>query len=50
MNHNHFPYKVKKGERIAQLVMVPIIIAEIEEITELSETERNEGGFGSTGK
>ena len=49
MNHNHFPYKVKKGDRIAQLVMVPIIIAEIEEITELSTTERNEGGFGSTG-
>ena len=50
MNHNHFSYKVKKGDRIAQLVMVPIIIAEIEEVIELSETERNEGGFGSTGK
>jgi len=49
MNHNHFPYKVKKGDRIAQLVMVPIIIAEIEEVIDLSETERNEGGFGSTG-
>ena len=49
MNHNHFSYKVKKGDRIAQLVMVPIIIAEIEEIIELSTTERNEGGFGSTG-
>ena len=50
MNHNHFPYDVTKGDRIAQLVMVPITIAEIEEITELSTTERNEGGFGSTGK
>ena len=50
MNHNHFPYDVTKGDRIAQLVMAPIIIAKIEEITELSTTERNDGGFGSTGK
>jgi len=36
-------------ERIAQLVVCPVIVAEIEEITDLSETERGEGGFGSTG-
>lgn len=36
-------------ERIAQLVVCPVIMAEIEEITDLSETERGEGGFGSTG-
>ena len=50
MNHNHFPYDVTKGDRIAQLVMASVVRAEIEEVIELSETERNEGGFGSTGK
>ena len=50
MNHNHFPYDVTKGDRIAQLVMAPIIKADIVTVSELSTTERNEGGFGSTGK
>ena len=50
MNHNHFPYDVTKGDRIAQLVMAPIIKADIVAATELSTTERNDGGFGSTGK
>ena len=49
-NHDHHSYDVQKGDRIAQLVMAPITKAEIEEITELSTTERNDGGFGSTGK
>ena len=49
-NHDHHSYDVKKGDRIAQLVMASVVRAEIEEITELSTTERNEGGFGSTGK
>ena len=49
-NHDHHSYDVKKGDRIAQLVMASVVRAEIEEVIELSETERNEGGFGSTGK
>ena len=49
-NHNHFPYDVKKGDRIAQLVMAPVVRADIVTVSELSTTERNEGGFGSTGK
>ena len=48
-NHDHHSYDVKKGDRIAQLVMASVVRAEIEEVIELSETERNEGGFGSTG-
>lgn len=41
--------KVKTGERIAQLVVLPIIRPEFEEVDELSSTERGAGGFGSTG-
>ena len=50
INHNHFPYDVTKGDRIAQLVMAPVVRADIVTVSELSTTERNEGGFGSTGK
>ena len=50
MNHNHFPYDVTKGDRIAQLVMASVVRADIVTVSELSTTERNEGGFGSTGK
>jgi len=39
-----------KGERVGQLVIVPIPIIELIEAEELSDTNRNEGGFGSTGK
>lgn len=43
-------YTVSSGERIAQMVIAPVIMPEIEEVEELDETERNAGGFGSTGK
>ena len=49
-NHDHRAYDLKKGERIAQLVMAPVVTAEIEEVTVLTDTERCAGGFGSTGK
>jgi dUTP pyrophosphatase len=42
-------YTVKKGEKIAQVLIQPVIQAEIEEVNELSDTSRGEGGFGSTG-
>jgi dUTP pyrophosphatase len=42
-------YYVKKGEKIAQLLIQPIMTAEIEEVQELSQTNRGAGGFGSTG-
>ena len=46
-NFGHAPYKA--GERIAQLVIVPVPDLVLEEAVELSETERGAGGYGSTG-
>ena len=43
-------FVISKGDRIAQLVLAPITSAEPFEVTELSETERGAGGFGSTGR
>lgn len=48
-NHTDAPQTVAKGERIAQLVITPYVVADFEEADELSETVRGEGGFGSTG-
>lgn len=48
-NHTDTPQTVAKGERIAQLVITPYVVADFEEANELSETVRGEGGFGSTG-
>lgn len=41
---------VHKGDRVAQIVIVPVAIATLLEVDELDVTERNEGGFGSTGR
>lgn len=49
-NHSKEDYIVENYERIAQLVISPYIYANFEEVEELTQTERNEGGFGSTGK
>ncbi len=43
-------YTIEPGERIAQMVIAPVIRAELAEVSELPETERGAGGFGSTGK
>ncbi|WP_456479550.1 dUTP diphosphatase [Nautilia sp.] len=50
INHGKEPFEIKKGERIAQAVIAPVIQAEIVEAEELGETDRGAGGFGSTGK
>ena len=50
MNHNDEPFKVTKGMRISQLAIRPVPDVEFVEVEELSDTERGEGGFGSTGK
>ncbi len=42
-------FKITKGTRIAQLVLVPYVQASFEEVSELSESVRGSGGFGSTG-
>ena len=44
------PYTVQPGDRIAQLAVVPVVRAELEQADELDETGRGAGGFGSTGK
>ena len=49
INHSKEKFSVKKGERIAQMVVCPVIQARLEEVKELSVTDRGVGGFGSTG-
>jgi len=49
-NHSLKPAEIEKGERIAQMVLTPFLAAEFLEATELSDTQRGSGGFGSTGK
>ena len=44
------PYTIEPNERIAQMVISPVIIPELVEVEKLDETDRGEGGFGSTGK
>ena len=50
LNTNTAPSVYREGERFAQLVIMPITDAKIEEVESLSETERGEGGYGSTNK
>lgn len=49
-NHGSKPYTIKAGERIAQMVIAPVVTPQIVEATELTDTARGAGGFGSTGK
>ena len=42
-------FTIEKGDRIAQLVFMPVAIASLKEVDTLDETERGAGGFGSTG-
>ena len=41
---------INPNDRIAQLIVMPYLAVEFEEVDELSETERNDGGFGSSGR
>lgn len=49
MNFGKTPFEVEPGMKIAQLVVKPVIRVDVEEVAELSNTRRGEGGFGSTG-
>lgn len=49
-NHGKLPQEIAHGERIAQLLIVPVFTPGFIEVTELSDTLRGSGGFGSTGK
>lgn len=49
INHGQDVVKLSCGERIAQLVITSVVRADVKIVTSLDETERGEGGFGSTG-
>ena len=49
INHGTEPFAVRRGDRIAQLVLAPVVQASWLPVDELDETARGEGGFGSTG-
>jgi dUTP pyrophosphatase len=44
------PFCIRRGDRIAQLVIAPVADAELELVSDLDDTERSSGGFGSTGR
>ena len=48
-NHGDVPQTVNPGDRVAQLLIVPVMTPDIVEVDELDETDRGAGGFGSTG-
>ena len=50
INHGREPFRIKRGDRIAQMVIKEVIRAEIEVTEELDDTARSHGGFGHTGR
>lgn len=49
-NHSNQPYTFKRGDKIAQLVICPILLPELEVVDKLDDTDRGDNGFGSTGR
>ena len=49
INHGEEDFTIRRGDRIAQLVIAPVVHAQWVEVDSLGETVRGEGGFGSTG-
>jgi dUTP pyrophosphatase len=50
INHGDAPFTIRRGERIAQMVIAPVVRAELVAVTSHAATERGSGGFGSTGR
>jgi dUTP pyrophosphatase len=50
VNHGQQPFAVARGDRIAQLVIAPVVRVELLEVDALGDSDRGAGGFGSTGK
>ena len=50
INHGETPFSIRRGERIAQMVIAPVTQAQLVAVTSLSATDRGSGGFGSTGR
>ncbi len=49
INHGDGPFEIRRGDRVAQLVLAPVTRATWDEVDELDDTDRGAGGFGSTG-
>lgn len=49
-NHGEKPYQVKRGDKISQLVIVPVLLPTLVKVESLPESERGDNGFGSTGR
>ena len=49
-NHGDNDFVVNNGDRVAQMILTPIVKMDLEEVNDLPETVRGKGGFGSTGK
>src|SRR4051794_26816311 len=50
INHGEAPFTIRRGERIAQMIIAPIVQVELVQVTALATTDRGSGGFGSTGR
>ena len=50
INHGEAPFAIRRGERIAQMVIAPVVQAQLVPVVSLSNTDRGSGGFGSTGR
>jgi dUTP pyrophosphatase len=50
INHGEAPFPIRRGERVAQMVIAAVVRAELVPAVELSATDRGSGGFGSTGR
>jgi dUTP pyrophosphatase len=50
INHGEAPFPIRRGERIAQMVIAPVVQAQLVPVATLSSTDRGSGGFGSTGR
>jgi dUTP pyrophosphatase len=50
INHGAEPFAIRRGERIAQMVIAPVVQVELVPVASLSTTDRGSGGYGSTGR
>ena len=49
-NHSGYDYRVNAGDKISQLVILPVALVNLQQVDSLDDTERGNGGFGSTGR
>lgn len=49
-NHGGDPYCIQRGDKVTQLVILPVMLLNLEQVEMLEDTDRGENGFGSTGR